>query len=437
MGASVVGSARWRRVDASVMQHRVRRRCRILARFTRLFGGYAFSRIDLRLLYASVFLSFLGTSVIFPLRLLYAQAHHATPAQLGLMAASFLIAPLLVQVPMGWLVDAWGRVPVLLFGLISHTLLSALYIVFNTPEQLIALRFFEGISVSAFRPSVAAYIADVTPEEHRSEAYGGFSVALNAGMLVGPLIGGLVGQYIGFGAAFAVNFAVEGLAVVLVWGRVHEPVQHQSQHDGAADVSLNSLATLPLIGAYGAFFGTQVAMGVLGSLWSIWLRDLGGSYTYIGATFTVFAIPQILFGASAGRAGDRFGRGPILLGAGLFAASIYASYGFVTNLTLVMALGIVEGLAIIFQQPVAQGLLADASPPQARGRVQGLAGAAGAIGGASAAFACLPLYHASRAVPFLLAGGVMAAGSLVAALGAYAQTRRQRPMEPSLIASAR
>lgn len=409
----------------------------MLARLTRALGGYAFSRRDLRLLYASVFLSFLGTSVVFPLRLLYAQAHHATPTEIGLMASSFLVAPLLVQVPMGWLVDQWGRVPVLLFGLISHAALAVLYIFLNSPEQLIVLRFLEGISVSAFRPSVAAYIADVTPEEHRSEAYGGFSVALNAGMLVGPLIGGVVGQYIGFSAAFAINFVVEGLAVLLVMGRVPEPDQHQAQHDRDAAIPLRSLATLPLIGAYGAFFGTQVAMGVLGSLWSIWVRDLGGSYTFIGATFTVFALPQILFGAGAGRAGDRLGRGPILLSAGLCAAAIYASYGFVTNLAVIMALGVVEGLAIIFQQPVAQGLLADASPANARGRVQGLAGAAGAIGGASAAFACLPLYHASRAAPFVLAGAVMAVGSIVASVGAFAYTRRNRARKPVLMTSVR
>src|SRR5579884_4041996 len=133
-------------------------------------GGYAFSRRDLQLLYAAVFLSFLGTSVSFPLRMLYAQKHGATPAELGLMASSFLIAPLIAQFPMGWLVDRWGRVPVLVFALVTHTIVSFLYIPLNTPVDLIVLRFVEGIIVSAFQPAINAYIADVTPEEHRPEA---------------------------------------------------------------------------------------------------------------------------------------------------------------------------------------------------------------------------------------------------------------------------
>ena len=82
--------------------------------------------------------------VVFPLRLLYAQAHHATPAQIGMMASAFLLAPLVAQIPLGWGIDRWGRVPVLLVGLVSHALISLCYIFFNTPVELILLRLLEG-----------------------------------------------------------------------------------------------------------------------------------------------------------------------------------------------------------------------------------------------------------------------------------------------------
>src|SRR5947209_7020102 len=115
----------------------------VLVGLARLVGGYALSRRDLRLLYAATFLSFLGASITFPLRLLYARQHHASPTELGVMAGAFLLAPLLAQLPMGWLVDRWGRVPVLLIGLIGHPILSLLYIPLNAPMELIALRFLE------------------------------------------------------------------------------------------------------------------------------------------------------------------------------------------------------------------------------------------------------------------------------------------------------
>jgi MFS family permease len=391
---------------------------------TRIVGGYALSRRDLRLLYAAMFLSFLGASMTFPLRLLYAQRNHASPTELGVMAGSFVLAPLLAQLPMGWLVDRWGRVPVLLFALIAHPIISLLYIPLSTPVDLIGLRFLEGITVAAFQPAINAYIADVTPEEHRSEAYGAFGATLNGGMLIGPLIGGVIGQYFGFTAAFVANFAIEVLAVPLVIGHVHEPRVHRAHHEEGR-VSWRDLFSLPLISIYAAFFCIQTVMGMLGSLWTIWVHDLGGSFTFIGVTFTVFALPQILLGASAGRFADRWGRARFLLVSGVLAGLIYASYGFLTNLAVITVIGVVEGCVIVFQMPVVQGFLAAASPSRARGRAQGMAGAAGSIGATVSAFASLPLYHQARPIPFVAAGAMMMIGALIGSSGAALFARRR------------
>ncbi len=381
-------------------------------------------RRDLRLLYLAVFLSFLGASITFPLRMLYAQRHHATPAELGLMAAAFLLAPLLAQIPMGWLVDRWGRVPVLLLGLITHPILSLLYIWLYSPPEQIAIRFLEGIAVAAFQPAVAAYIADVTPEEHRSEAYGVLGATLNGGLLIGPLFGGLIGQYFGFTAAYVVNFAIEAVAIPLVLGHVREPQVHKEHHTSAGG-AWSSLFSVPLVAIYLTYACMQAAMGMLSALWAIWVHDLGGSYSFIGITFTVFALPQIFLGAGAGRIADRFGRAPFLLASGIFAGLIYVAYGFMTNLLLITFLGLIEGVVLVFQMPVAQGLLAAASPMQARGRAQGMAGALGAIGGSTMALVSLPLYHNSRPLPFIISGAIIAIGGAAGFGGAVVFGRRR------------
>jgi len=403
----------------------------MFSKMMRMVGGSALGRGDVTLLYAAMFLSFLGASVVFPLRLLYARAQHATPIELGLMASSFLVAPVVAQLPAGWLVDRWGRVPVLMAGMVAHALISLLYIVLNTPLDLIGLRFVEGVSVAAIRPAVSAYIADVTPEEHRSEAYGVLSATFSGGMLFGPLIGGVIGQYLGFAAAYGANVAIEVVAVGLIWGRLREPVVQRAEASGTGDMAAGGsvpwrrLLTLPLLGAYLAIFCTQSVMGIMGALWSIWISDLGGSEAYIGATFTVFALPQIFLGAFAGRMSDRLGRALLIAVPGVLVSVIYVAYGFVANLGWIMALGVAEGIIFVFGQPAAQGLLADASPPEARGRVQGLSGVIGALGGASFAFASLPLYHVARPLPWILAGVVMTAGSIVAGLGALVYERRR------------
>lgn len=398
----------------------------MLSSTIRLLGGYAVTRRELRMLFAATFLSFLGASITFPLRMLYAQAHGASPTQLGLLAASFLAGMLVLQLPMGILVDRWGRVPVLLIGLIAHPVLSILYVPLSSPVDIIVLRFLEGATVAAFQPATAAYIADVTPEDRRAEAYGALGATLNLGLLLGPLIGGVIGQELGFTAAFVVNFAVEVLAVPLVLGRVHEPRMHIVHEAKEERVPWRALLSVPLASAYASMFALQVAFGVLGALWAIWVNDLGGSYTYIGLTFSLFALPQIFFGASAGRLADRFGRAPFLIMSGLVAGSIYASYALLHNLYVIAALGVLEGIVIVFQQPIAQSLLADASPAGARGRVQGVSGFIGAVGGGAASFAALPLYHNQHGAPFLGAGLVMAVGSCLAAAGAALYDHSQR-----------
>ena len=370
---------------------------------------------DLRTLYIAMLLTELGVSAAFPLRMLYAQAHHATPEQLGLIAGMFFLAPIVVQFPLGWLVDRWGRVPVLLVGTISHAAIGICYVFFNSPVELIALRFLEGVSVSAIQPAIYAYIADVTPSEHRSEAYGVLSSVTNGGLLIGPLIGGIVGQDAGFAAAYVLSAAIEAVAVVIVMAYLQEPPRHEKLHAEEGPVSWRRLISLPLLGAYTAFFTFQIVMGMFSALWTIWMRDLGASYTYIGVTFTVFALPLILLGAFAGRAVDRWGLAAALFWAGLLVSIVYAAYGFVSSLVLVLVLGIVEGLFLAFQQPAMRGLLANASPQDARGRAQGVAGVAAAIGGAGAAFISLPLYHQERAIPFVAAGIIMALGSAIAA----------------------
>jgi MFS family permease len=399
---------------------------RLVAALLALIGGRAMRQRDLRTLVSAVFLTELGVSAAFPLRILYAQAHHATPVQLGLMGSAFFLAPLLVQLPLGWLVDRWGRVPVLVLGTATHAAIGIAYIFFNTPEELIALRFLEGGAVAAIQPATNAYVADVAPETQRAEAYGTLSAAMSGGLLIGPLIGGLIGQGAGFAPAYVFSAAIEALAVLLVLAFLREPAHHAEHHEQQSALSWRRVISVPLLGAYASFFCFQVVMGLLASLWTIWMRDLGASFTYIGITFTVFALPQLFLGAFAGRASDRFGRAPVLLWSGLLISLVYMSYGVVTSLALLLVLGIVEGIFLVFQLPAAQGLLADASPPALRGRIQGMAALAGSVGGAGSAFISLPLYHQHPMAPFFLAGAVMGAGSVMSAFGAVRLARQRR-----------
>ncbi|MFO0011653.1 MAG: TCR/Tet family MFS transporter [Planctomycetota bacterium] len=94
---------------------------------------------------------------------------------------------------MGALSDRFGRRPVLL---ISAFGLGIDYILMALAPNLIWLfigRILTGITAASFS-TASAYIADVTPPENRSAAFGIFGAAFGLGFILGPALGGYLGD---------------------------------------------------------------------------------------------------------------------------------------------------------------------------------------------------------------------------------------------------
>ncbi|MFN9437139.1 MAG: TCR/Tet family MFS transporter [Planctomycetota bacterium] len=94
---------------------------------------------------------------------------------------------------MGALSDRFGRRPVLLisaFGLGIDYLLMAMA---PNLTWLFIGRVLTGITAASFS-TASAYIADVTPPENRSAAFGIFGAAFGLGFILGPALGGYLGN---------------------------------------------------------------------------------------------------------------------------------------------------------------------------------------------------------------------------------------------------
>ncbi|QQP95866.1 TCR/Tet family MFS transporter [Lysobacter enzymogenes] len=101
----------------------------------------------------------------------------------------FACSPLL-----GALSDRYGRRPVILlscFGLGVDFVVMALA---DGLAWLMAGRIVSAV-FAASAPVANAYVADVTEEKHRAQAYGLLGAAFGVGFILGPLIGGVLGDY--------------------------------------------------------------------------------------------------------------------------------------------------------------------------------------------------------------------------------------------------
>jgi MFS family permease len=89
----------------------------------------------------------------------------------------------------GHLSDRYGRKPVLLFSLLSMSLVFFGFSIADHPIWFIILNALNGLSNSFFEPTSQALMADLTKKEERMKAYSLRYTAINIGAAAGPLAG--------------------------------------------------------------------------------------------------------------------------------------------------------------------------------------------------------------------------------------------------------
>lgn len=151
----------------------------------------------------TVFIDLIGFGIVVPLVPLFSKHFGAHGFVIGVVIASFSAMQFVFAPIWGRLSDRIGRRPVLLgstlgavgsyvlfavsCGLDNHT--TALWL-------MIASRAFAGICGGNITVA-QAYIADITPPEHRSKKMGLIGMAFGLGFIFGPILGGVSLKYLG------------------------------------------------------------------------------------------------------------------------------------------------------------------------------------------------------------------------------------------------
>lgn len=137
----------------------------------------------------------------------------------GLFVALWAGMQFLCSPVIGSLSDRYGRRPVILISAAGLAADFALLALAPSLWWLAAARILGGITSSSFTTAFA-YMADFTPPEQRSRAYGLIGAAYSAGFIAGPLIGGVLGEWgprVPFWAAAGIG------ALAFLWGLVVLP----------------------------------------------------------------------------------------------------------------------------------------------------------------------------------------------------------------------
>lgn len=350
--------------------------------------------------------SFLGLGFIMPLRAIYARSIGSTAVEIGLMATAYLLASFLAAPFIGRLTDRLGASRLLWIGLAGHSLVVIAYINVHSPHLFLALRAAEGVTAAAVIPPARAMINRLAPASRQGEALGLLSAAQEAGVLLGPAAGAFLASQVGYAPSFIIGAGGLLIGAIAAFcclpsDRPTATTIRNRQHPGLAAIGT---FTRPLVLAYSLTGLIALPHGVMMALWSIYMLDRGASLPLIGLTYTAAALPGLFAAPLAGRWSDRYGRyWPITLSTVAIGA-IYIVYGLPLAPIVLLLTCAIEGLIATIGRSALDGLLADATPAGAQGRVQANFAAVNAAGRLVGSAGAGLLYLLQPGAPFIVGG---------------------------------
>lgn len=304
----------------------------------------------------------------------------------GLFATGFMAMQFLAQPIQGALSDRFGRRPVILIsnaGLAIDFLIMALA---ETLPLLFIARLLAGATSASFS-TANAYIADVTPPEKRSAAFGRLGMAFGIGFTVSPVMGawlGAVDLHLPFWVAAglcAANFCY-GFFVL----PESLPPERRAPFDWRRANPLGSLRLLRqhpgLFPLAGVSFLMALAHLVYPTTFVLYADyRFGWGLEMVGWTLLMVGVLTVIVqGGLVGRVARTFGdRRTVLIGAaaGTLGFALYAlaptGYWFWAAMP-VAAMWAVAG-------PAVQSLMTSRVSPQEQGRLQGAIGSLNSIAG--------------------------------------------------------
>ncbi|MBI4119518.1 MAG: MFS transporter [Parcubacteria group bacterium] len=120
------------------------------------------------------------------------------------------------SIPLGGLSDAIGREKVILLGWLAYAIAYLGFALASQKYQIWLLFAFYGIYYAATEGVAKAFVADITPAEHRGRAYGIYNAAVSVMALPASIIAGLLWDSRGPSAPFFFGSALSASAALML-----------------------------------------------------------------------------------------------------------------------------------------------------------------------------------------------------------------------------
>ena len=178
-------------------------------------------------LVGTMFIDRIGGTLLQPYIALYiTQRFNVGMTVAGVILGIFALSGLAGSFIGGALTDKFGRRSLILFGLIFSALSTLLLGLVNDLRVIYPLGVAIGLLGSIADPAQQAMVADILPEEKRSEGFGMMRVVANLSWIIGPTIGGLMVAR-SFFSLFVIDAVISAIVAVIFFRLIPESMpQH-------------------------------------------------------------------------------------------------------------------------------------------------------------------------------------------------------------------
>lgn len=334
--------------------------------------------VTLTILVASAFLMDMSFTMITPFLPVYlsselgAKASEVDMWSGAVFAVTFFVSGLLGPV-WGVLADRKSRKLMALRASIGLTISYALCGIVQTPMQLFAARFFQGLCAGLY-PALLALLAASIPARKTGLSMGLMQGGMTVGAVVGPFVGGVLADYFGMRESFFVASVALGLISLLIGFCIKEKPR-------TIKVTSRNWFDWSVI-RQPAIFKMLMACAVIhASLFSaqpilpLYIAQLQGSMDNImmlsGTIFSVCAISIMIASPILGAAGQKFGFLKVL-SCSLFFASLLISAQVLGRTPFEFGVWrFIAGFAIAGLIPLVNSIISTECPPDKKGEVFG------------------------------------------------------------------
>jgi len=339
------------------------------------------------ILVAASFIDRTGATMIFPFFALYiTQKFQVGMTEAGVLLGTFHLSGFIGNIIGGAIADRFGRKGMVLFGLVFSAISAISMGLVNELWVFYVLALVVGLLSDVAGPAWQAMIADILPENQRTEGFGVLRVVGNLSWIVGPTIGGLMAA-----RSFLFLFLFDAVCSLITAAIIFRMIP-ETKPQTTADTTQPESTWQTILG-YGKVFADRLFIAyIVASMFmtvvyiqmystlSVYLRDVHGISTQnYGFLLTSSAITVVICQFWVSRRVKNYP--PMLmmaLGATFYLIG-FSMFGFVTAYWLFVSAIVLITVGEMVVMPVSQALAANFAPEDMRGRYMAIFSMAWAI----------------------------------------------------------